>query len=99
MLWSINLGSIARTTVRIHVTFLLFLIYIWGASYVSGGAGAAWSGLVFILLLFCCVLAHEFGRVFTARAFGIATPDVTLLPIGGVARLEQRSRKSRGRSF
>lgn len=89
MSWSLNIGRIAGTAVRIHITFLLFLFYIWGASYVSGGAAAAWNGLIFMLLLFLCVLAHEFGHIFTARAFGIATPDVTLLPIGGVARLER----------
>jgi Zn-dependent protease/CBS domain-containing protein len=89
MLWSVNIGTIAGTAVRIHVTFLLFLIWIWIASYMTGGAEAAWSGLLFMLLLFACVLAHEFGHIFTARAFGVATPDVTLLPIGGVARLER----------
>jgi Zn-dependent protease/CBS domain-containing protein len=89
MLWSIRLGAIAGTAVRVHVTFLLFLVYIWAASYVSGGAQAAWGGLLFMVLLFLCVLAHEFGHIFTARAFGVATPDVTLLPIGGVARLER----------
>lgn len=85
--WSINIGSIAGTAVRIHVTFVLFLIWIFIASYVSGGADAAFSGLAFLILLFACVLAHEFGHIFTARAFGVSTPDVTLLPIGGVARL------------
>jgi Zn-dependent protease/CBS domain-containing protein len=89
MLWSIDIGSIAGTKVRVHITFILFLIYIWGANYVTGGSGAAWTGTIFMLLLFLCVLLHEFGHVFAARAFGINTPDVTLLPIGGVARLER----------
>src|SRR5712692_8036545 len=89
MSWSLNLGTIAGTAVRVHVTFLLFLGWIFAASWVAGGPQAAWQGLAFLLLLFACVLAHEFGHIFTARAFGVATPDVTLLPIGGVARLER----------
>jgi len=89
MSWSLSLGRIAGTAVRVHVTFLLFLIWIWFANYQSGGAPAAWSGLLFMILLFLCVLAHEFGHVLTARAFGVTTPDVTLLPIGGVARLSR----------
>lgn len=87
MAWSLNIGSIAGTAVRIHFTFLLFLAWIFVASWASGGPDAAWGGLVFMLLLFACVLAHEFGHILTARAFGVPTPDVTLLPIGGVARL------------
>jgi Zn-dependent protease/CBS domain-containing protein len=89
MSWSLNIGTIAGTAVRVHVTFLLFLGWIFAASWVSGGPEAAWQGLVFLVLLFACVVAHEFGHIFTARAFGISTPDVTLLPIGGVARLER----------
>jgi len=87
--WSISIGSVAHTAIRIHVTFLLFLIWIFFASYAAGGADAAWSGLIFMVLLFACVLAHEFGHILTARFFGVSTPDVTLLPIGGVARLER----------
>jgi Zn-dependent protease/CBS domain-containing protein len=89
MRWSLNIGRIAGTAVRIHITFLLFLVWIFAANYASGGPDAAWGGLLFMVLLFTCVLAHEFGHIFTARAFGVATPDVTLLPIGGVARLER----------
>src|SRR5215470_8930434 len=87
MSWSVNIGSIAGTAIRIHFTFLLFLAWIFVASWASGGPAAAWDGLAFMLLLFACVLAHEFGHIFAARAFGVPTPDVTLLPIGGVARL------------
>src|SRR5712671_704325 len=89
MSWSINIGSIAGTAIRIHVTFLLFLVWIFVAGLATGGISDAVSSLVFLVLLFACVVAHEFGHIFTARAFGVATPDVTLLPIGGVARLER----------
>ena len=89
MSWSLNIGSIAGTQIRVHFTFLLFLLFIFYVSYASGGPSAAWAGLLYMLLLFACVLAHEFGHIFTARGFGVATPDVTLLPIGGLARLER----------
>jgi len=89
MSWSLNIGTIAGTAVRIHITFLLFLGWIFAASWASGGPQEAWQGLAFMVLLFACVVAHEFGHIFTARAFGVSTPDVTLLPIGGVARLER----------
>ena len=89
MSWSLNIGSVAGTAIRIHVTFVLLLAWIFGVNYISGGPQAAWSALLFVVLLFLCVLLHEFGHIFTARAFGVRTPDVILLPIGGVARLER----------
>jgi stage IV sporulation protein FB len=87
--WSLKIGSVAGTAVRMHVTFLLFLAWIFGVNYFTQGHQAAWNGLLFMVLLFLCVLLHEFGHIFTARAFGVSTPDVILLPIGGVARLER----------
>jgi Zn-dependent protease/CBS domain-containing protein len=89
MRWSLNIGTIAGTAIRVHITFLLFLVWIFAANYASGGPDAAWSGLLFMILLFACVVAHEFGHILTARTFGVSTSDVTLLPIGGVARLER----------
>src|SRR6185437_8070380 len=89
MSWSLNIGKVAGTVVRIHLTFLLFLAWIFAAEYASAGSAAAWDGLLFMVLLFLCVLLHEFGHIFTARAFGVQTPYVTLLPIGGVAQLER----------
>ena len=89
MSWSLNIGKVAGTVVRIHLTFLLFLAWIFAASYSQGGAATAWNSVIFMMLLFLCVLLHEFGHIFTARAFGVPTPYVTLLPIGGVAQLER----------
>lgn len=89
MSWSLNIGKVAGTVVRIHLTFLLFLAWIFAANYAAEGPASAWNSLAFMLLLFLCVLLHEFGHIFTARAFGVTTPYVTLLPIGGVAQLER----------
>lgn len=89
MSWSLSIGKVAGTVVRIHITFLIFLVWIFAASYATDGAATALNTLAFMLLLFLCVLLHEFGHIFTARAFGVPTPYVTLLPIGGVAQLER----------
>ena len=79
MLWSIPIGTIAGTVVRIHVTFLLFLVWIGAAQWRVGGREAALEGVVFLVLIFACVLAHEFGHIFAARRYGIRTPEVTLM--------------------
>ena len=89
MSWSLNIGKVAGTVVRVHLTFLLFLAWIFAASYSQGGGATAWDSVIFMVLLFLCVLLHEFGHIFTARYFGVPTPYVTLLPIGGVAQLER----------
>ena len=89
MPWSIPVARIAGTVVRIHMTFLLFLIWIGAAQWRAGGQAAAIDGVLFILLIFACVLAHEFGHILAARRYGIKTPEVTLWPIGGVASLER----------
>ena len=86
---SLKVASIFGTEVRIHLTFLLFLVWIWFSYYQVAGFTGAVQGVLFILALFACVLLHEFGHAFAARGFGIETPDITLLPIGGVARLNR----------
>jgi Zn-dependent protease len=87
--WSLKIASISGIEVRIHLTFLLFLAWIWLSYYRVAGLPGAVQGVLFILALFLCVLLHEFGHAFAARGFGITTPDITLLPIGGVARLSR----------
>jgi stage IV sporulation protein FB len=57
--------------------------------YQQAGAQAAVNYTIFLLLFFYCNVLHEFGHIRMASRFGVRTPDVILLPIGGVARLER----------
>jgi len=89
MSWSLPIVRIAGIQLRIHITFLLIIAWLAFGYYAQGGSAVAASRVIFVLLLFLCVVLHEFGHAFAAKAFGINTPDITLLPIGGVARLER----------
>jgi Zn-dependent protease/CBS domain-containing protein len=89
MRWSLHIGSVRGTEIRIHVTFLLFLVWLGALYYRQGGAEAAWQGTIFIVLIFLCVLLHELGHVFVARRYGVKTRDVTLWPFGGIASMER----------
>ena len=89
MSWSITIGRIAGREIRIHLTFLILLAWIGFAEYLQGGSAAAIEGVAFIVAVFACVTLHELGHALAARRYGITTPDITLLPIGGLARLSR----------
>src|SRR5919107_5036899 len=89
MRWSYTIGRIAGTDIKVHVTFLLIVGWWALVGYSEGGAAAAVTSALALLALFACILLHEFGHILMARRFGVRTPDVLLLPIGGVARLER----------
>lgn len=89
MKWSYRIATIAGTEVKVHITFLALLVFLAGSDYLARGVDAALTGTLFILAVFACVLAHEFGHILMARHFDVRTPDVILLPIGGLARLER----------
>lgn len=90
MSWSFNLFRVRGIQIRVHATFALILIwaaYFWGNGADDRLRGAVF-GIVATLILFACVTLHELGHSFQAMAFGIPVKDVTLYPIGGVARIE-----------
>lgn len=90
MSWSWKLGRLAGITVQVHWTFLILIawrIYAYWTS--TQDLGSTIEGLLFVLSLFGCVVLHELGHALAARGYGIETEDITLLPIGGLARLKK----------
>jgi len=94
MRWSWQILKVAGIPIRVHATFVLVLLY---AALIARGQGALviLESIAFILALFTCIVLHELGHALTAARYGVRTRDITLLPIGGVARLERIPEKPR----
>jgi Zn-dependent protease/CBS domain-containing protein len=94
MRWSFKLGQVSGIEIKIHLTFIF--IIIWAAAQGASGMGGIRGGFyaaVSLLLLFVCITLHELGHSLVARRLGIRVRDITLLPIGGLARLETLPQK------
>ena len=90
MKWSLKLGRLWGVDVYLHYTFLVFLVLVGLDSRLQTGRwAAALPGVSMFLGVFVCVLLHEYGHAMAARRYGVVTRDITLLPMGGVARLDR----------
>lgn len=88
--WSWKVAEVSGIAVSVHATFLLLVVWFAVAYWFEvGNLARVASGVALFLLLFGCVLLHELGHALIAQRFGFITRDITLLPIGGVARLER----------
>ena len=94
MKWQWKLGNFAGIDVYVHATFLLLIGWVGYSHWLENQLWSeVLSGILFIIALFACVVLHEYGHALTARKYGIKTRDITLYPIGGVARLERMPEK------
>ena len=91
MAWSTQIGRIFGVPIRLHLTFLLLLGWLAIAGLTSGDL----SLLLLSVGLFGCVLAHELGHSVAAQRYGVQVMDITLLPIGGLARMASIPREPR----
>lgn len=87
MRWSVPIGRVFGITLRLHVTFLIFLAFIaYGGFADEGLTGAGWAVAMFIAI-FACIALHELGHSVVAQQLGVQVKSITLLPIGGIAAL------------
>ncbi|VVM04923.1 Putative zinc metalloprotease Rip3 [Methylacidimicrobium cyclopophantes] len=90
MRWAWKIGVVRGIGIYVHFTFLLLVTWVAVGSYMARGSAAdAISSILFLIPLFAIIVLHELGHALTAQRFGIQTRDITLYPIGGVARLER----------
>lgn len=89
-----KLAKVAGIGLFIHWTFSLLIAFIIFINYRTGlnAVQILWS-VVFVLCIFITVVMHEFGHALAAKNYGIQTKDITLLPIGGLARLDRMPEK------
>src|SRR5919199_1705664 len=86
---SFRIGRVFGIDIKVHWTFFLLLLFFAFVGFQGSGriAGALVTTVV-IVVLFFCVLLHELGHSLVAQRLGIEIPDITLLPVGGIARLK-----------
>jgi Zn-dependent protease/CBS domain-containing protein len=90
MRWSWKIGEVAGIGLYVHVTFWVLIFFILFMNWSHGhNLVTAFYGAVFVLVIFGCITLHELGHALAAHRFGVRTRDITLLPIGGLARLER----------
>ena len=89
MLKTIYFGKLSGIDLYLHWTFWLLIIYLF-LSELGRGVGHAVATVGFVFTVFICVFLHELGHAFSGRWFGVQTHDITLYPIGGVARMQAK---------
>lgn len=89
MKWSLYAGKISGIKIFIHWTFLILIGWIiFNGIRAELGFNSIFFSVIFTLTIFLCVVLHELGHALVAKKFKIITSDIILLPIGGMARME-----------
>jgi Zn-dependent protease len=87
--WSIPAGKIFGAEVRIHLTFLVLLMFVWFTESAGHGKIDTDRGLALVAIIFGCVVMHELGHAVAGLHAGISAKTIILLPIGGVTLLDE----------
>jgi len=97
--WSVPAGRLFGVDIRIHLTFLFLLAFVWFTQSVTMGAAGAMRGVALVAIIFGCVVLHELGHALVARHNGIGVRSIILLPIGGVTLMEDTGQRDPARDI
>jgi Zn-dependent protease/CBS domain-containing protein len=86
--WSVPLARMGGTEVRLHLTFLLLLLYVWLTETVTPNGVGALRPAALAAIVLGSVALHETGHVLAGRHRIVRTRSVVLLPIGGIALVD-----------
>src|SRR3954454_18994906 len=87
--WSVPAGRVFGVEIRIHLTFLFLLFFIWLTEAAPHGPAHPGRGLALLAIIFGSVILHELGHAFVNARTGVAAKTIILLPIGGVTLLDE----------
>src|SRR3990172_2870710 len=93
--WALRLGNLYGIAIRLHVTFLLLLAFLFLMATLAGGWRSGLRSLLLLVLVFVCVLLHELAHSYVSVRYGLRVRSITLLPLGGLALLEELPREAR----
>ena len=92
--WSFPAGHLFGVDIRIHLTFVFLLAFVWFTQSVAMGTTGAVRGLALVAIIFGSVVLHELGHALVARRNGVAVRSIILLPIGGVTLMEDTGQRN-----
>jgi Zn-dependent protease/CBS domain-containing protein len=92
--WSVPAGKLFGVDIRIHLTFLFLLVFVWFTQSVTMGTSGAMRGVALVVIIFGCVVLHELGHALVAKHNGVLVRSIILLPIGGVTLMDDANQRN-----
>jgi Zn-dependent protease len=87
-----QLGKFGGVPLQFHWSFVLVFVWIVYSSWQPEQGidlSSLFTLLIWVGVVFCSVLLHEYGHAFMARAVGVKTEKIVLFPLGGGAFMEK----------
>ena len=86
--WSFSVGRIGDVHVRLHLTYLMLLFYVWTTEWDPMGQRVLSRGLAFVAIVLGSVIVHEVAHGLASLPQNLPQRMLILMPIGGVTLMD-----------